>query len=217
MFSRTLIALAFSASALANVFITFPVASTTLTGGQQANITWQDDGKSPSLQQFGPAKISIYVGNAQQQTSLQLAGQVDVSTASSLSFTPDPTIGPNGNEYFIRVESISLKDATNPQYPALAFSAKFTMAGMTGTFTPAEQSQIDGQSTAPIGTTTVPAPTASTTASLTTSKAASTASASVSKSAASATSTAKSTSGAAGLAVSGFAAVAGAVFVAAVL
>jgi len=152
MFSSTFVVLALSASAFANIFTTSPVASTTFTGGQATNITWQDDGTSPNLSALGPCSISIYAGNSQQQTSLQtISPSTDVSQSSSISFTPDATIGPNANEYFIRFQSLGLMDATSPQYPALAFSAKFTMAGMTGTFSAAVQSQIDGQSTAPIG------------------------------------------------------------------
>lgn len=45
---------------------------------------------------MGPCKISIYVGNSQQQTSLQLISpSTNVSNISSVQFTPDPTIGPN--------------------------------------------------------------------------------------------------------------------------
>lgn len=151
MFTKSFIVLALAAQAFATVFITSPVASTTFSGGKQATISWQDDGASPSLKDFGPAKVSIYVGNAQQQTSLQLiTASVDVSTTASIQFTPDPTIGPNSNQYFVRVESLSLKDATQPQYPALAFSAKFAMDNMSGTFSDAAQAQIAGQSTAPL-------------------------------------------------------------------
>ncbi|KIK27180.1 hypothetical protein PISMIDRAFT_675027 [Pisolithus microcarpus 441] len=96
--------------------------------------------------------FSIYVGNANQQTSLQLiSSNVSVANVSSLTFTPSPTIGPDSNEYFIRVESLNLKDASQPQYPALAFSAKFSLTGMSGTFNSSLQAEIDGQSTAPIG------------------------------------------------------------------
>ncbi|KAG6889945.1 hypothetical protein C0995_013472 [Termitomyces sp. Mi166 len=159
MFSKSLILFALSASALGKVFITSPTASTTFVGGQQATISWQDDGMAPSLKDFGPAKVSIYAGNAQQQTSLQLiVPSVDVSTTQSIQFTPDPSIGPNGNQYFIRVESLSLKDSAAPQYPALAFSAKFTMSGMTGTFSQAVIDQINGQSTAPLAGATSAAP-----------------------------------------------------------
>jgi hypothetical protein len=140
------------AAASANIYITSPVAGTVFTAGENSTITWQDDGKSPSLESLGPCKVSVYIGNAIQQTSLQLiVDSVDVSKEDSVVFTPDGSIGPSGSDYFIRIESLSLKDSANPQYPALAFSAKFTLNGATGTFTPAEQSQIDGASTAPLG------------------------------------------------------------------
>ncbi|KAG6815670.1 hypothetical protein H0H87_012361 [Tephrocybe sp. NHM501043] len=161
MFSKFVTLLALSSSAFATVFITSPTASTTFTAGKLATISWQDDNSSPSLKDFGPAKVSIYVGNAQQQTSLQLiVPSVDVSTTQSI--------------HFIRFESLSLKDAAAPQYPALAFSAKFTMNSMTGTFSPAILDQINGQSTAPLAGATTAAAGASTTASasLTTSKSA---------------------------------------------
>ena len=89
---------------------------------------------------------------------------------------------------FIRFQSISLKDPKQVMYPAEAFSSKFTyvyllplcvsllkvypysLAGMTGTFNSTVQSQIDGQTTAPIGGTATPAATtaAHTTAAVTT-------------------------------------------------
>jgi len=215
MLSSTFVVLALSASAFANVFITNPTSSTTFNGGKSATVSWQDDGKQPTLQAFGPAIVSIYAGNSQQQTLLQtITPSVDVSTTQSVVFTPDATIGPNGNEYFIRFQSISLKDATQTQYPALAFSAKFTMAGMTGTFNATVQSQIDGQSTAPIGGTAAPASSssaASTSVMSTSSKASSSgsASASAAKTAAAASSTngAEKQAGATVLAFAGVAAV----------
>jgi len=157
MFSSTFVVLALSASALANVFVTAPVSSTTFAAGKPNTVSWQDNGQQPTLQAFGPAIVSIYAGNSQQQTLLQtISPNVDVSKTQSVIFTPDPAIGPNANQYFIRFESIGLKDAAQPQYPALAFSAKFTMSGMTGTFNASVQAQINGQSTAPIGGTVAP-------------------------------------------------------------
>ncbi|KAG2361049.1 hypothetical protein BDR07DRAFT_1510020, partial [Suillus spraguei] len=103
---------------------------------------------------FKAALVGIYTGNADQQTLLQtVSTSIDVSTTSSITFTPDGTIGPNSNEYFVRFTSLNLKDATNSQFPAEAFSAKFTLTGMTGTFNSTLQAEIDGQSTAPIGAT----------------------------------------------------------------
>jgi len=160
MFAQYAVVLALSAVALGKVFIIEPVATTTWTAGEPQTVSWQDDGTAPSLAQFGPAKISIYVGSAQQQTLLQaITPSLDVSQAGSVEFTPDPKIGPNSNAYFIRFESISLKDTAAPTTPALSFSAKFTMSGMTGTFSPDIQAQING--TAPAvanGTTTTNAP-----------------------------------------------------------
>jgi len=143
-------------SAFATIFTTAPVATTSWQSGQEQTITWIEDPNTPTpaLKDFGPTKISIYVGNSQQQTSLQLISpSTDVSTISQLKFTPDPTIGPNSKEYFIRFESISLKDAKQPQFPALAFSSKFELTGMSGKFSADVQAQIDGASSLPIGST----------------------------------------------------------------
>jgi len=141
----------------ANLYVTSPTGSTVWPAGQNATIKWQDDGTTPNLTLFGQTKVSVYVGNAIQQTSVQLiVASVDVSTTSAIVFIPDPTVGTSGNYYFIRFESLNLKDAANPQYPALAFSSKFTLTGMTGQFTPAEQAQISGANTAPLGGSTTP-------------------------------------------------------------
>ncbi|KJA17830.1 hypothetical protein HYPSUDRAFT_46017 [Hypholoma sublateritium FD-334 SS-4] len=194
MFSKVFIVLATASAACATVFVTSPVAATTFTGGQQAVVTWQDSGVSPTLADFGPSKISIYAGNAQQQTLLQtLDASTDVSKVSQLTITPDASIGPNSSEYFIRFESLSLKDATQSQYPALAFSAKFTMTGMTGVFTAEILSQIAGQSTAPLASQTA-ASVASTTAQATTTSASKSAASTASSTKATASSTATASS-----------------------
>ncbi|KAJ7481707.1 hypothetical protein FB451DRAFT_1236907 [Mycena latifolia] len=149
--SSVVITLGLASSAFAGVFFTAPTATIGFVGGQPANITWQEDNVAPLLSDFGLAKASIYTGNSISQTSLQLiSASIDVSTLS-LPFTPDASIGPDATEYFIRFESLSLKDASDPSIPALAFSHVFTMSGMTGAFSAEVQSQIDGQSTAPIG------------------------------------------------------------------
>jgi len=198
MFSKALLIFSFVSVAFATVFVTAPIASTTYSGGKPATITWQDDKNAPTLEMFGPATISIYVGNRIQQTSLQLltsTSGLDVSTTSTLTFTPDPTIGPNSNNYFIRFESVSGKDNTSTPYEA--FSAQFTLDSMTGSFSSSVLAEIAGQSTAPLAGqassgTTGP----SSTPSLTTS----TASNSPTSSTASSTSaTAKATNGAMGL------------------
>jgi len=148
MFSKALLISSLISVAFATLSITEPFASPTYSGGQLARVSWQDDGKSPAITAFGLSKISIYAGNSQQQTSLQtINGSFDVSTASSLNFTVDPTIGPNDDHYFIRIESINGKNGTNP---LLSFSGQFTLNNMTGTFSASVLSEIAGQSTAPL-------------------------------------------------------------------
>jgi hypothetical protein len=151
--------LAFAAalpSVFATVYTTSPTANTSWQAGQPQTIQWIEDPQNPtpSLKDFGPTKISIYVGNSQQQTSLQLLSpSTDVSNITQLQFTPDPSIGPDSKDYFIRFESLGFKDPKQPQFPALAFSAKFELTGMHGTFSPEVQQQIDGASSLPIGPT----------------------------------------------------------------
>ncbi|KAI0827283.1 hypothetical protein BC628DRAFT_1368658 [Trametes gibbosa] len=208
--SAAILLLAAASPAFANLFITSPVASTTWTAGQQATISWQDDGKSPSLADLGSCKVSLYVGSQTQQTLVQqVVTDVNVGTTNSIVFTPDASVGENGPYYFIRVDSNVAKDATNPANPAQAFSAKFTMAGMTGTFDATVKAEIGaaaaGASDASSASA-APGTSASATASSTP---ASSKGASTSSHAPSSTASAKANNGAASLAGSAFACIAG--------
>ncbi|KAF4613151.1 hypothetical protein D9613_011167 [Agrocybe pediades] len=69
----------------------------------------------------------------------------------SLPMLPSAPTAMNTNQNhrsFIRFESISLKDAAQPQFPALAFSHKFSLSGMTGTFSDEVKAQIADKSAA---------------------------------------------------------------------
>ena len=152
MFAKVVFLSALVSSAFATVFITTPTAASTYTGGQTATITWEDNNVAPLLPAWGNASVGIWAGNANQQTLLQLVtASVNVSTTSSIQFTPNASIGPNGQEYFIRIQSLTLTDNTTNAYPEMAFSALFSMASMTGTFNSSVSAEIAGQSTAPIG------------------------------------------------------------------
>jgi len=132
-------------STLATIYVTDPVATTTFTGGQTATISWEDDGATPSLATIGSASVGIYVGSTQQQSLLQMIiGSVDVSTTASIQFTVDPTIGPDGDYYFVRFTSLGYNDPTNPAYKYEQFSARFTLTGMTGTFNATVQGEVNG-------------------------------------------------------------------------
>jgi len=129
----------------ATVFVTSPTASTSWPAGQQATVTWQDDGNTPTLKSFGPSSIGLYAGSQQQQTLLQMIGtNVDVSAVSSATWQPDPTVGPNYGAYFIRFTSNSLPDPTQSGAFVEAFSAKFALTGMTGTFNATVAGEISG-------------------------------------------------------------------------
>jgi len=139
-------------SALATIFVTAPVASTTYEGGASALISWEDDGTAPSLSLIGACSVGIYAGNTQQQTLLQeIISSVNVATTASISFTVDPTIGPDGSAYFIRFQSLAYMNPTTPQYPYEQFSARFTLADMTGTFNASVQAEIGGAASATTG------------------------------------------------------------------
>jgi len=151
--------------ARATVYVTNPIATSSLAAGQPISITWQDDNKPPLLAAFGPASIGLYAGNQQQQTLLQMiATNVDVSKVSTQSWTPSASVGPNFNSYFIRFTSNSAPDPTQSQFMAEAFSAKFALTGMTGTFNATVQAEISGtvSPTTPAVTTTPIAKTATT-------------------------------------------------------
>ncbi|KAJ6499430.1 hypothetical protein C8R45DRAFT_803314, partial [Mycena sanguinolenta] len=150
--SSATVAFALASCAHAALSVTSPTEAISFVGGQPANITWMDDTNQPPLASFGSAKVSIYAGNSIQQTSLQsISNSTDVTNPLFLTFTPDPSIGPDGAQYFIRFESLTVKDPNDASIPLLAFSHVFTMSGMTGAFDAEVLSEISGQSTAPIG------------------------------------------------------------------
>ncbi|KIP09954.1 hypothetical protein PHLGIDRAFT_34176 [Phlebiopsis gigantea 11061_1 CR5-6] len=206
MFAAFIVALAALPSAFAAISVTSPVATTSWAAGQQQVISWKDDGTAPTLANMGVCMVSIYVGSQTQQasspfdaTQLQLiTNNVDVSTTSSVAFTPDASIGPNSGAYFIRFESLNFKDATNSQFNAEAFSAKFTLTGMTGTFNSTVQAQIDAGNSSAGSSASSPAASSPTSAS----SAITSSAASGSSKAASSTGSAKSTASATGASTS---------------
>jgi hypothetical protein len=136
--------------ARAGLYMTSPIATTSLAAGQQGTIMWQDDnnGTATNLAAIGPCLVGLFVGSTSQQTLLQTLGTaVDVSKNNSLTWTPDATVGENGPYYFIRFQSNGLKDPSNPVNPYEAFSAKFTLSGMTGKFSSTVQAELSGLAT----------------------------------------------------------------------
>jgi len=134
-------------SAHANIYTTSPIASTSWPAGQQATVKWMDDANTPTLAQLGPCSIGLYAGNVQQQTLLQtISPSTDVSKIGTINWTPDATVGPNFGAYFIKFTSLALKDPAQPNFFVEAFSAHFALSGMTGTFSPIVQAEVNGSS-----------------------------------------------------------------------
>lgn len=132
MLARALTLLALSCSALASISITNPIASTSLAGGKSLKISWTADSDTvtPLAKSFGNSSVSIYTGSSSVQYPLELFGYLDPYTTKSISKVVPKTLGPSAALYFIRIESLSAKDSAGN--PLEAFSARFTMTGMTG-------------------------------------------------------------------------------------
>ncbi|KIY66774.1 hypothetical protein CYLTODRAFT_455062 [Cylindrobasidium torrendii FP15055 ss-10] len=147
MFATSILLAGLASSAYANLYLTSPVASTSWASGDKATITWEETGTDYSIKDFGKAEVSIAVGSASSQTKLYVIGDnVDMATTSSIEFTVDGSIGASSDAYFIRIDSKDLKSKTNTQYPEQAFSAKFKLTNMNGSFNATVQKQIDGAS-----------------------------------------------------------------------
>ncbi|BEJ12172.1 hypothetical protein CspHIS471_0206320 [Cutaneotrichosporon sp. HIS471] len=142
MFVAALLALA--APALATIYTTNPVASTSVKGGEVLEIKWQDDGIAPVLDTIGICSVDLCIGSPTKQLCIQnLAESVDVSKASTVSTTIDPSIGANHDAYFIRY---SAENYTDKGMPYMQFSARFALTDMTGNFTADQQTYADDKS-----------------------------------------------------------------------
>ncbi|KAJ3496508.1 hypothetical protein NLJ89_g10476 [Agrocybe chaxingu] len=113
----------------AGLYIVEPRQGTTCRGGQLCTVTWLDDGTRPLLSAIGVSTIGLYTG---KQQLVQRIAPVDVSTAQSLTFTPNPAAGPNSDDYYISITSTTLKG--NESIPYSGFSAWFSLTGMSGSF-----------------------------------------------------------------------------------
>ncbi|KAG8743299.1 hypothetical protein FRC10_012262 [Ceratobasidium sp. 414] len=120
--------------AFAAPYFTKPITGDSCAAGQPCTLSWQDDGKAPSLAEFGDCTIAVYTGSQQQQTQMQFISPTNAGNTASVVFIPDATVGQNSDQYFIKMISINAPDPAMPQYKATAYSPKFSLTGMTGQF-----------------------------------------------------------------------------------
>ncbi|KAG8711619.1 hypothetical protein FRC08_015677 [Ceratobasidium sp. 394] len=163
---------------LAGPYFTKPITGDKCTAGQPCEIKWQDDGKAPSLAEFGDCYVGLWTGGQQQQTQMQYISPTNCGSTSSVVFTPDPTVGQNSDQYFIKMVSVNCADPNMPQYKATAYSPKFSLDGMTGSFNQTVMQQIAGaadpSASAPAPASSAPASSAPASSAAATSAAAST-------------------------------------------
>ncbi|KAK4699032.1 hypothetical protein P7C70_g7236, partial [Phenoliferia sp. Uapishka_3] len=151
--------------ASASLFITSPTAKSSISALKNTTITWISDAvrafrshhfdfadhssppaksTTPVSSQFGEISVGLYTGSSTDQTLLQNFGNVlDPMKTLKLEVQLDRTVGPNSSLYFIRMQSLKGTDSASGS-PLQAFSARFTLTGMNGTFTKAEIAQNAG-------------------------------------------------------------------------
>ncbi|CDS00647.1 uncharacterized protein SPSC_03110 [Sporisorium scitamineum] len=137
------LALAAVDAAVSTIVVTKPVASTTGHGGKRLDIEWSDDGKAPTHRDWGRINIYLATGSRDVQFKLQTLDRNVSYNQGGGSYKIDPTSGPSGGYYFIRFEGTN---TTTNAVPAMAFSARFSLDQMTGTFNSTIMSTLQGTS-----------------------------------------------------------------------
>ncbi|KAI0826135.1 hypothetical protein BC629DRAFT_1586977 [Irpex lacteus] len=135
-------------SAFANLAFTQPVATSSWAPGQTVNIVWQDDNNSPKLTDLGTGSFGIYVGGTTTQAQLvHIADSVNVATTSQINFQVPDGFGASYNGYFVRFTSDSCVDKSSSlNFPCEAFSAKFAINNLNGSFNSTIQQIADNGS-----------------------------------------------------------------------
>jgi len=139
-----LVGLSLVSQALAAIYVTDPVASTNCTASLPCNVTWKDDGLVPSLAAIGNCSIQLCSGGDQTQTCFQTISSSWNVTHTNVTYENNPKDGPNGTYYFLKFRALNYTSPTNPSQPYEAFSSRFTLSGMTGTFNASVMAEITG-------------------------------------------------------------------------
>ncbi|KAI1006184.1 hypothetical protein K3495_g2038 [Podosphaera aphanis] len=130
---KALLALVFSPLVFAYPKITTPTAGSSIPGGTAFTVTWVDSGDAPAIADLTTYQLFLYSGgNANPQQLYSIANGA-FSTGNSILATVPLTIGGSTpNAYFIGLVSTATAGGT-----VTSFSDRFTMIGMTGTFSAA--------------------------------------------------------------------------------
>lgn len=113
--------------ARAALYVNEPIASSACYGGQPCTVSWLDDGEQPLLSKIGACYVGLYNGKG---LLVQQIEPVNVASAHSLVFTPDPSAGPSAGDYYLNFTSVSLMVNQTSRYTQ--YSADFALASMSG-------------------------------------------------------------------------------------
>ncbi|GAA5824368.1 hypothetical protein JCM10212_004003 [Sporobolomyces blumeae] len=129
--------------ALASVYIVKPDGSDYFNAGKRITITWLDSEASPPASAMGPSTLYLATGSSTAHTNLATLATVDdPSKTLEVPITIDASWAPDTNQVFILLESNSAKDDSTGQ-PLQAFSARFRLSKMKGTFPAAALAQLE--------------------------------------------------------------------------
>merc|ERR1712072_229562 len=119
-FRAALASMALAGLSQATIAPTFPVAGDVCHGTSECSLQWIDDGAEPSADRFGATRVGLFVGTVNDQVEIQDLGMVeDPVNEQNLRPRIDPSVGSNGDFYFIRFESTEAQD--DDGYPLQAF------------------------------------------------------------------------------------------------
>lgn len=119
-------------------------SSTAGHGGKRLSVEWNDDGKAPTRRDWGRVNIYLATGSRDVQYKLQtLASNVSYNLQQA-DYSIDASVGPSGGYYFIRFEGTNASQTGG--IPPMAFSARFNLDQMSGTFNSTIMSQLSGAS-----------------------------------------------------------------------
>ncbi|GAA5912871.1 GPI anchored serine-threonine rich family protein [Sporobolomyces salmoneus] len=144
--STSIILAALTQAVLGSVYIVKPDGSDSFNAGKQITVTWLDNDSKPAATEFGPSTLKLATGSNTLHTNLAtLAHIADPSKQLETPIEFDASWGPESDQYFILLESDSAKDPATNQ-PLQAFSARFQLNRMRGTFPPEALAQLSGSS-----------------------------------------------------------------------
>lgn len=111
MLASALLLLAGTASAA--VFGARPANSTVGVAGEPFVLKWGDDGEKPTLKEMGRTEIELCVGSRANHVVVQKVASVDDMEATvNATFTPDASLGEDGQYYFFKYTATAQVNGT---------------------------------------------------------------------------------------------------------